>query len=75
MALNEDIKATTPLIFYEFSEGTDEERDELLQNLRNCKTFTRIESKEAWYAWRAKLLTPLLDSLKDNIELLGRVTK
>lgn len=47
--------------------------DKLQDNLKATKTFTRLETQEAWYTWREKLLGPLDEALTDNIGRLRRV--
>ncbi|KAI8902361.1 Spc7 kinetochore protein-domain-containing protein [Globomyces pollinis-pini] len=52
----EEIAETTPLLFEEFAQGTETDKDELMVNLRHSKLFCYQAAKSDWYSWKSELL-------------------
>ncbi|KAH9264464.1 hypothetical protein BASA83_012051 [Batrachochytrium salamandrivorans] len=65
-AIEEDAAKNTPIIFFEFEHGSQEERDEMINHLRLCKSYSRLEAKQSWYSWRGQLIDPMQAALEEN---------
>ncbi|KAF2754970.1 Spc7-domain-containing protein [Pseudovirgaria hyperparasitica] len=53
----------TPPLFKEFLSAPPDQRYVMSNQLKNMKTFSRLNSKEVWYNWRSSLLRDLKTAL------------
>ncbi|KAI8904771.1 Spc7 kinetochore protein-domain-containing protein [Gorgonomyces haynaldii] len=66
-ARKQEISQDPPLLFMEFAEGTQQERDEMTQQLHLTKQFCYENALGQYYQWRAQLLEPHVQVLLDHV--------
>ena len=65
-AIEKDAAELQPMIFGELEEAPQEEREDMLAQLRHTAKFCRLEAKQSWYQWRMSLSKTAEPALEEN---------
>lgn len=67
----QDIAENSPLVFVEFSEGTDCDRDEIVANTKQTFDTCFLEAKADWRNWKGMILERLYTMLESRLDLVS----
>ncbi|KAJ3320798.1 hypothetical protein HDV06_004809 [Boothiomyces sp. JEL0866] len=69
---SEDMSENVPLLFEEYAQGTDLDRDEILFNLQTSKKYCYLEARLDWYPWKRFLFDKIFSTLESNYSMLKK---
>ncbi|KAJ3312247.1 hypothetical protein HDV04_003290 [Boothiomyces sp. JEL0838] len=69
---SEDMSENVPLLFEEYAQGTDLDRDEILLNLQTSKKYCYLEARLDWYPWKRFLFDKIFSNLESSYALLKK---
>ncbi|KAJ3271615.1 hypothetical protein HDV01_006485 [Terramyces sp. JEL0728] len=68
----DDMSENVPLLFEEYAQGTDLDRDEIMSNLQTSKKFCYLEARLDWYPWKRFLFDKIFSALESNFSMLKK---